>query len=166
MKYTPKFKDKKLRLIYAFLFIITAVCLLSPAQGLGTTILSSVALITIVSASYIFIKYEITLFTYILIERATTVDFYVEKRSGKRGAYVCYYPTSDIREIVKVSKDSKASLKEKYKNIYFFNYSKNVFCGEKYYIVFENQSRFDAVMIEPDEAFLNFLNSKITKADS
>ena len=86
MKYTPKFKDKKLRLIYAFLFIITAVCLLSPAQGLGTTILSSVALITIVSASYIFIKYEITLFTYILIERATTVDFFVEMRSGKRGA--------------------------------------------------------------------------------
>ena len=79
---------------------------------------------------------------------------------------MCYYPTSDIREIVKVSKDTKASLKERYKNIYFFNYSKNVFCGEKYYIVFENQSRFDAVMIEPDEAFLNFLNSKITKADS
>jgi hypothetical protein len=112
------------------------------------------------------IKYEITFFTYIIIDRKSTVDFYVEKRSGKRGAYVCYYPTSDIREIVKVSKDSKASLKESYKNIYFFNYSKNVFCGEKYYIVFENQSKFDAVMIEPDKAFLDFLNSKMIKADS
>lgn len=166
MKYTPKFTDKKLRLIYAFLFIITAVCLLSPAQGLVATILSSMAIISLVAASFIFIKYEITFFTYVIIDRKSTIDFYVEKRSGKRGSYVCYYPTSDIREIVKVSKDTKASLEEKYKNIYFFNYAKNVFTGEKYYIVFENQSRFDGVMIEPDEAFLNYLNSKITKADS
>ena len=166
MKYTPKFTDKKLRFIYAALFIITAVCLFTPVKGIGATILSSVAIISLVAASFIFIKYEITFFTYIIIDRKSTVDFYVEKRSGKRGSYVCYYPTSDIREIIKVSKDTKASLEEKYKNIYFFNYAKNVFCGEKYYIVFENQSRFDGVMIEPDEAFLDYLNSKIKKADS
>ena len=161
MKYTPKFKDKKLRFIYAALFIITAVCLLSPTSGIVATVFSSVALISVISASFLFIKYEVTFFTYILIDRNSTVDFYVEKRSGKRGAYVCYYPTSDIKEIVKADKDTKASLKDRYKNIYFFNYSKNVFCEEKYYIVFENQNRFDAVQIEPDEAFLNFLNSKL-----
>ena len=74
---------------------------------------------------------------------------------------MCYYPTSDIKEIVKAGKDAKASLEDRYKNIYFYNYAKNVFTGEKYYIVFENQNRFDAVQIEPDEAFLNFLNSKL-----
>ena len=54
-------------------------------------------------------------------------------------------------------------LKEKYKVISFHNYAKNVFCGDRYYIVFENGSHFDAVLIEPDTAFLDALTKYINK---
>ncbi|MBQ8344549.1 MAG: hypothetical protein IJY41_05125 [Clostridia bacterium] len=163
MKYTPKPTDKKMRLIYIALFLITVACLSSPVKGIASTILSSVALVTLVSASFLVIKFELTLYTYILLDRENTIDFYVEKRSGQKGSYVCYFPLSDAKEFVKFEKGTKKLLREKYKKIRFYNYAKNMFSGAKYCIVFENGSQFDAVLFEPDDTFINFLNGKSAK---
>ena len=38
-----------------------------------------------------------------------------------------------------------------------------MFTGTKYYLVFENGSQFDAVLFEPDDSFINFLNGKSVK---
>ena len=163
MNYSPKPTDMKMRIIYLLLFFVTAACITAPTEGVLNTALSGVALAALVAASFLVIKFELTLYTYILVERASVIDFYVDKQTGKKGVHICYFTLSDAREIVKYGKETKNQLKEKYKVISFHNYAKNVFCGDKYYIVFENGSHFDAVLIEPDTAFLDALTKYINK---
>ena len=46
----------------------------------------------------------------------------------------------------------------------FYKYNKNVFTGEKYIIIFENGSRYDAVIFEPGSELAAAIRNEMSKA--
>ena len=163
MKFIPARKDIKIRILYSVLLIGAIICFFPFITGIMHTVMQSIGIIMLTSSLAIFIKYESTTFSYILIEKNGHLDFYIDKHVGKRGAYGCFFPVSDAVKIVKMADDTKAELKKEFKNIFFYNYAKNIFCGEKHIIVFENEGRFDAVIFEPDGKFLSLIKEDIEK---
>jgi len=163
MKFIPARKDTKIRIIYSALLIGAIICFFPFISGIMHTVMQSLGIILLTSSLAIFIKYESTTFSYILIEKKGHLDFYIDKHVGRRGSYVCYFPISDAVRIVKMTDDSKAELKAEYKNIFFYNYGKNIFCGEKHIIVFKNESKYDAVIFEPDEKFVSLIKEDMEK---
>ena len=163
MKYIPPRTDIKARGLYCFFFMVAVIGLLIPYGGIVTTIIQCTAFIFLTAAVFLFIKYEITTFTYILTERNGAFYFYIDKSSGKRGSYVCYFPLSDAVYFEKLEKGYNTSLRKEYKNIGFYKYNKNIFTGEKYVIVFENGSRYDAVIFEPGEELASIIKNEMSK---
>ena len=163
MKFIPARKDTKIRIIYSALLIGAIICFSPIASGIIHTVMQSLGIVVLTSSLAIFIKYESTTFSYILIEKNGHFDFYIDKHVGKRGAYVCYFPVSDAVKIVKLTDTAKDELRTEYENIYFYNYGKNVFCGEKHIIVFKNESKYDAVIFEPDEKFVTLIKEDMEK---
>ena len=92
----------------------------------------------------------------------------MDKHTGKRGTYVCYFPVSDAVKLIKMEDNTKAELRKEFKSIYFYNYGKNVFCGDKYIIVFENGDHHDAIIFEPDEKLIALIRDDMDryKADA
>ena len=167
MKYTPPRTDKKFRAIYCTLLLCSVLCMGIRVEGILMPILSSIGLITLTAAVAMFIKYESITFVYVILERESVYDFYVDKYTGKRGAYVCYYPMCDAVKIVKVDSDTKSELIKKYGKISFYNYNKNMFTGEKYIIVFaRDDGGYDAIKFEPDGAMLSLMNKLISSENN
>ena len=164
MKYTPPRNDMKIRAIYCFLFMLAVIGLLIPHNGLITTAIQIVAFMLLTAAVFIFIKYEVYTYTYIIMERNGTLDFYVNKVTGKRGSYVCYFPLTDAVYFEKLEKGYNTSLRKTYENIGFYKYNKNIFTGEKYIIIFENGSRYDAVIFEPGNELASAIRNEMSKA--
>lgn len=156
MKYSPKRTDNAIRAIYAILLIMT-VLFAGTGSGITKAILSSLALIFLTSSLYLFIRYDMTSYTYILSEKDGGYDFYIDKYVGKRGGYVCFYPISDSVMFEKYEKGMKKSLRNKYGNIHFYNYSQNIIKSDKSIIVFSNTDYFDAVIFEPDSDFSDMI---------
>ncbi len=159
MKYTPNRTDKKMRAIYCILFAIAVLGIFIEVNGIYATLIQCASIIILTASLAIFIKYETITYVYSLMDRNDILDFYVNKYTGKRGGYVCYFPLTDCRLLEKYDKDTKKKLKNEYKRIFFFNYSKNVYTGTKYVAVFENKDEFDAIIFEPDENFLTLMKS-------
>ncbi|MGM9646003.1 MAG: hypothetical protein ACI3XS_04890 [Eubacteriales bacterium] len=156
MKYSPKRTDNAIRAIYAVL-LITTVLFAGTGSGITKAILSSLALISLTASLYLFIRYDMTSYTYILSEKNGGYDFYIDKYVGKRGGYVCFYPISDSVMFEKYEKSMKKSLRQKYGNVHFYNYSQNIIKADKSIIVFENTDYFDAVIFEPDKDFSDMI---------
>lgn len=152
MKYSPKRTDNAIRAIYAALLIMT-VLFAGTGSGVTKAILSSLALIFLTASLYLFIRYDMTSYTYMLSEKNGGYDFYIDKYVGKRGGYVCFYPISDSVMFEKYEQGMKKSLREKYGNIRFYNYSQNIIKADKSIIVFANTGYYDAVIFEPDSQF-------------
>lgn len=156
MKYSPKRTDNAIRAIYAALLIMT-VLFAGTGSGVTKAILSSLALIFLTASIYLFIRYDMTSYIYMLNERNGGYDFYIDKYVGKRGGYVCFYPLSDSVAFEKYEKGTKKALREKYGNIRFYNYSQNIIKADKSIIVFANTNYFDAVIFEPDADFSDMI---------
>ena len=154
MKYTPERTDKRIRAIYCILFAMAILGIFIEVKGIYATIIQCVAIMILTASLAIFIKYESITYVYSLVDRNGILDFYVDKYTGKRGGYVCYFPLTDCVNLKEFNKKTKKELREEYKRIYFFNYSKNVFTGKKYVVVFENKDEYHAVIFEPDDKFL------------
>ena len=136
MKYTPKHSDNFMRAIYGSL-LVAAFILMSFGTGYVRAILMSLSVICLGAGMYLFIKHEITTYSYIVMENENRLDFYVDKTTGKRGAYVCYYPLCDALAIEKYEKGIRKKLEQKYGKTFVYRYCHNIFCGEKYLVVFQ-----------------------------
>lgn len=159
MKFTPKHKDATLRLLYFGLFILSVVFMSMRVSDGGFKRIAyiCISLITLVSALYLLMRYELTTFTYILNPNGNNYDFFVNKAVGKRGSYVCSYRVSDIIEVMPYEKNTKEQLKKENKEILIFDYTHNLFKSKKQVILFANEQSMQAVVVELGEEMYAFL---------
>lgn len=164
MKYTPKHTDNLLRAIYGSL-IVASFVLMGFGTGLVRTILMSLSVVFLAVGLFLFIRHEITTYSYIVIENGDRLDFYVDKLTGKRGAYVCYYPLCDALAIEKYEKGTKKEINSKYGKTFTYNYCHNRFCGEKYIIVFQNDTHRDAVLCQLEASHAEYIKKAIPQSE-
>ena len=152
MKYSPKKTDSVARLLYAGALLGGFVLMFIPAEGLKATLFCALALVLISIGIFIFIKYDCTRYEYILLERNDTFDFYVNKLSGRRGTYVCYFPLTDCVEFGEYKDDIKTSLVDKRQGTRVSRFVQNFISGKNlFYAVFKNDNAFDLVVIEAND---------------
>lgn len=165
MKYSPKKFDTAVRVIYSACLVFSFVFMMIKPGGMIGSILPSLALILLAASLYLFIKYDCTSYEYILIERNGTLDFYVNKISGKRGTYICYYPLSDCIEIKPFAASTKEEIRKRYKNSRFSKYVQNFISSkELYYALFQNDGFYDCVIFEPNGDFIKLMLDYVGKA--
>lgn len=165
MNYTPKHNDNRIRAIYASLIVIAFICM-SVGTGLLKTVLMSLSVIFLITGLFLFIKHDLTSFSYIVMENEGRLDFYINKITGKRGNYVCYYPLSDVEALEKYEKGTKKQLYQKYGKVFIYHYAHNRFSEEKYVLVFKNDEYYDAVVCEFDNKNYELLKLGIEKSKS
>lgn len=162
MKYAPKHTDKTMRILYILLFGIALVLMTLPIkEGIPRTVIICLSIISLVSAMYLIVRYELTTYTYILNPKGNSYDFFVDKAVGKRGNYVCSYDIASIVKVIPYEKDTREALKKEYQNIFIYNYTHNTFTGKKQVIVFRNTPNYEAVICELGNELESFLNSVI-----
>ena len=159
MKYSPKRFDTGIRALYCIALISSFVLMMIPAKGATSSLLSSIALILLAVSLVLFIKYDATKYEYILIERNGTFDFYVNKISGRRGAYACYFPISDCLAHGEVTDTTRSELSAKYSGCTFSKYVQNFISCKGYYALFENNGRYQCVIFEPNEEIIKIFES-------
>ncbi|MBQ7225198.1 MAG: hypothetical protein IJX02_01195 [Clostridia bacterium] len=160
MKYTPKHSDIIMRTIYGG-NIACALVMMMLGTGLVRTILLSFSVVLLAVGLFLFIRHDLTSFTYIVMENEKRLDFYVDRAVGKRGAYACYYPLSDAVLIEKYEKGTKKRLYSEYGKVFVYNYCHNRFTKDKYIVMFRNDGYFDAVVIELDTGCYEYLKKGI-----
>ena len=158
MKFSPPHKDNVMRATYGFL-VVCGLVLFNIGEGLLKTVFMSLSLVFLATGLFLFIRFEMTSFTYIVMENEKRLDFYVDRAVGKRGTYVCYFPLYDCVEFLDFTKEAKEELKKKYPRIVFFNYCHNKVGVKKQIMVFEADGTFEAVIIQLDEYRNYMLNA-------
>lgn len=149
MKFSPKHTDNVMRAIYGAL-VVLSVAFSNIGSGLTHTIFMCFTVICLCIGLFLFMRHEMTTYTYIILENDGGLDFYVDKSMGKRGSYVCYYPISDCVAFEKYEKGTKKGLRARLGRVLFYGYSHNVFTKDKYVIVFQNEEHCDAVICQLD----------------
>ncbi|MBQ7907082.1 MAG: hypothetical protein IJ309_03810 [Clostridia bacterium] len=160
MNYTPKHNDKGLRILYFILFFLTVLFLMVNNPTYRWLYLS-LAMLSLVGAVYLLLSFELTTYTYVLNAKEKSYDFFVDKATGKRNAYVCYYPMADLVYLGKQEKDTKDKLNSKYKKIFFYRYAHNLFNANSYIMVFKNKDYYDAITLDLNDEYLSFINKVI-----
>ncbi len=157
MKYSPKRVDTGIRVIYSISLIASIVLMMVPAKGSLSSVLSSIALLLLALAIFLFIKYDATTYEYILIERNGTFDFYVNKINGRRGAYVCYFPLSDCVAHGAFGDNTRGELNNKYSSVSFSKYVQNFMSGKRYFALFTHEGRYQCIVFEPNDEIIKLL---------
>ncbi len=165
MKFSPKHSDFRMRIIYASL-VLCSFIFMNVGTGLTHTILLSVALVFLAFGLYLFLRHDLTTFTYIVLEKDDRLDFYVDKSMGKKGSYVCYFPLSDALFFTEYKKGVKKEISEKFGKTFFYNYRHNRFCTDNYVIVFQNDDHCDAIICQLDQKSAEFLRTSVSKNES
>lgn len=162
MKYSPKKTDSTVRLVYSVLLIIGFVLMMYSGTGYISIITRSLSLVFIAVSLYIFIRYDCTVYEYILIERNSTLDFYVNRLTGKRGSYVCYFPLTDARDFGDYS--GTDAIEKKFPSVRFSKYIQNFMSAKELsYVVFEKDGAFDCIIFEPSKEMANLISRNITR---
>ena len=157
MNYSPKHDDTKIRAIYGAL-IVLGLAFTVIGTGLVKTVFTALSLVFIATGLYLFIRHDLTSYTYIVMENEGRLDFYVDRVVGKRGAYVCYYPLCDAVAFEVYKKGTRKELEEKYGKVFVYNYCHNRFCKERHIIVFKNDGYYDAVICQLDPQGAEYLS--------
>ena len=164
MNYSPKHNDIKMRAVYGFL-IVLGLALNFVGEGLVKTVLSAVSLILLAVGLYLFVKHDMTTYTYILMENEGRVDFYIDRVVGKRGAYVCYFPISDCVCHGTFTDTTRSELNAKYNDCSFSKYVQNFMTGKRYFALFAHEGRHQCVVFEANEEmigiFENFAGKRV-----
>lgn len=160
MNYSPKHDDTKIRAIYGAL-IVLGLAFTAVGTGLIKTVFTALSLAFIATGLYLFIRHDLTSYSYIVMENEGRLDFYVDRVVGKRGAYVCYYPLCDAVSLQTYERGTKKALGEKYGKVFVYNYCHNRFCKERHIIVFKNDGYYDAVICQLDPQSVGYLNKCI-----
>lgn len=163
MNYSPRHNDTKMRAIYGVL-VVLAFAFMNIGTGLVQTIFMSLSVICLCFGVFLFIRHDMTTYTYIVYDNEGELEFFVDKATGKRNAYVCYYPLCDCVTLLKYEKGTKKEIEEKYGKTFFYNYCHNRFSYEKYIIVFQNNGYCDAVICQLDQVNYEYLQNAISTA--
>lgn len=155
MKYSPKKTDTTVRVLYSASFVAGIALMIFPAEGARAAIFSACALILLAIGIFMFVKYDCSIYEYILLERNGTFDFYVNKLTGKRGTYVCYFPLTDCVETGSYKEDTRKKLLDKYPSLRFAKYVQNFISSKNlFYAIFRNDGALECVIFEPNEEFI------------
>ena len=163
MEFTPQHNDLRTRSIYGSLMVLS-LAFMYVGTGILHAVLMSLSFIGLAVGLFMFIRSDLTSFSYIVRENGEGYDFYINKVTGKRGAYVCYYPLSDAVLLEEYKKGKKKELYEKYGKVFVYNYCHNKLVGEKQILMFKNNGYYDAVIIELDKPHLARLNEAMQNA--
>ncbi len=164
MKYSPKKFDTKIRAVYSISLIIALGLMMLPAKGFASTLLSSVALLLIGVSIMLFVKYDATRYEYILMERNGTLDFYVNKISGRRSAYAVYFPLTDCAEIGRFGESTRGELNARYQGCRITKYVQNFLSSKDiHYALFKAEYGYECVVFEPDTAFVTLMKEYLGK---
>ncbi len=165
MQYAHKKSNLIVRIIYIFLFILSVVAM-SVGEGAIKTALSTFSAILMVATVYLILKYEMTTYTYIINEKDTDFDLYVNKSVGRRGTYVCYYYMSDVIEVVKYTKELKEEYSNKYKVAGIYSFFHGFASKDRYIVIFKNTDYYDMIILEMNDNFLSYFKNCIETADA
>ena len=165
MNYSPKHDDTKIRAIYG-IFLVVGLSFSSVGTSLTKVIFTTLSLAFIATGLYLFIRHDLTSYSYIVMENEGRLDFYVDRTVGKRGAYVCYYPLCDAVLLERYGKDTKKALLEKYGKVYVYNYTHNRFCNNRHVIMFKNDGYYDAIICQLDGESAEYLSKGIEASRS
>ena len=164
MNFTPKRKNGNMRALYLGLLGLGLILMvLNPENNSRRTAFVLVSLVSLTVGIYLMVRYELTTYTYILNAKEDDFDFFVDKSTGKRGNYVCYYKISDVASYLPYEKDTKDELVKKYINISFYTYTNNPSCKTNV-LVFGNRGHYDAIIMERDEAYDEYIRNAIRLA--
>ena len=163
MSFSPKHNDVKMRAIYGAL-IVLSVAFMNIGTGLVRTIFMCITVVCLCTGLFLFTRFEMTTFSYIIRDNEGELDFYVDKATGKRGSYVCYYPLKDCVTVEKATKGIKNKIQENHGKTFFYSYHHNKFAKNKYIVVFQNDGYCDGIICELDEKSLELLNRGVALA--
>ena len=161
MNFTPKRKNGNVRAIYLGLLALGLISIVVSGEWASRRIaLICISMLSLVGGVYLMVRYELTTYSYILNAKENDFEFFVNKATGKRGSYVCFYMISDVATFLPYEKNTKEELIKKYQNISFFTYTNNVSCKTNV-LVFANAGHYDAVIMESDEAYDEYIKNAI-----
>ena len=163
MQYSHKKSNGIMRIVYICL-IACGFVFYNFGEGLIKTSLSMLSIFSLVAGLYLLLRCEMTTFTLVVRERGTDFDFYVNKATGKRGNYVCYFYASDAIKLVKYSKDAVNELTKEYKNVGYFSFCHNLISNDKYIILFRSSDHYDMIVVEMNEEFKTYFEGCIASA--
>lgn len=123
------------------------------------SIVSLLALASVIVGIFICIRFDMTTYACVISARETDFDFYIEKKTGKRGYYICYFYLSDAVKIVKYDAESKEQLKAEFgDSLFFHNYTHCMTSNDKYAILFHLEGRYDALICDLGPEFISYFN--------
>ena len=161
MNFTPKRKNSTVRAIYLGLLALGLISIVISGQSNSRRIaFICISMVSLVGGVYLMMRYELTTYSYILNAKENDFEFFVNKATGKRGSYVCFYMISDVVAFMSYEKDTKDELVRKYQNISFYTYTNNVSCKTNV-LIFANTGHYDAVIMESDEAYDEYIKNAI-----
>ena len=163
MKFSPNHNDIRIRAVYGGL-VLAAFVMMCFGTGVVRTVLLSLSVVFLGVGLYLFIRCDMTTYTYLVIEKDEGFDFYIDKSSGKKGAYVCFYPLTDAVSLEKYDRSKRAELKKKHGKVFIYNYCHNKLTGLKYILTFKNEGYYDSVIIELDCKSLEYLKAAMEKS--
>ena len=164
MNYSPKHNDIKMRAIYGGLVILSFV-FMNVGTGAVNAVCRAVSVLCLVLGIYLFIRYDLTTYTYIVMDNGDRLDFYINRTTGKRGSYVCYYALNDIVSVEDYKKGTKKEIEQKYGKTFFYNYCHNRFALSRQVIVFKNTGYHDAVIVELSPECVAYLKSHVKQTE-
>ena len=163
MEYTHKKHLAVFRIIY--LALIVSGFILYPLDYEGLRLLTTLSSFAcLVAGLYLLIKCEMITFTYIIKEKGSDFEFFVNRAMGRRGNYVCYYYVSDIIRIEKHTKEIVNEISKKHPGTGYYNFSHGIFSKDKYVILFELEGKYDMIIVEMNDEFKSYLEGCMSKS--
>lgn len=149
-----------MRAIYGSLLVL-AVAFMNIGTGLVHTIFLCGTVVCLCTGLFLFIRFEMTTFSYVVREGNDGLGFFVDKSTGKRGAYVCYYELKDCVAIERLVKGKKKEIEAKHGKTFFYGFCHNKFSAEKYIVVFQYGDRCDGIVCQLDESSVAYLTNAV-----
>ena len=163
MEYSHKKRVGIVRVIY--LALIIAGFILYPLEFDGMKLIFTLSSFACLAFGvYLLIKCEMITFTYVVREKETDFEFFVNKAMGRRGNYVCYYYISDIVKIEKHTKEVVSEISKKHPGTGYYDFSHGIFSKDKYVILFQLEGKYDMIIVEMNEEFKAYIQDCMTKA--
>ena len=163
MEYSHKKRAGIVRVIYLALIIIGFV--LYPIEFEGMKLIFTLSSFACLAFGvYLLIKCEMITFTYVIREKETDFEFFVNKAMGRRGNYVCYYYISDIVKIEKHTKEVVSEISKKHPGTGYYDFSHGIFSKDKDVILFQLEGKYDMIIIEMNEEFKASIEDCMSKA--
>lgn len=187
MRYTPENQTQPVKIIAGILMASALISYLFTISGIITTVLplQTAAMLALVAAIYILVRYLYTSMTYIIQLKSDGItdeemeaaeicgeiseipvkmlDFAVMKAQGRRGkAYECILGLElleETREVKAKGSSFKAELRKEYGGISFYDYTVSMFPSDMLALIFKDGDNTICLITEPDVNMTSILKS-------